>query len=100
MNELKNVTIKHPVGCVYGLLKKADLPPKMAKETALRFNAEFGNVETNGLVLYIFGVSELLTIAKTQGTPISKMFNYQEKIARIIGYDFSKFDKEAELIDL
>lgn len=100
LQELKNVTIEHPVGCIYGLLKKADLPPRLVKETALRFNEEFGNVETNGLVLYIFGVSELLTIAKEQETPFAKLFNYQEKIARIIGYDFTRYDKEAELVDL
>ena len=98
--ELKKITIKHPVGCVYGLLKKADLPPKMVKETALRFNEQFGNGETDGLILYIFGVSELLTIAKEQGASFSKIFNYQEKVARIIGYDFPKFDREAELTDL
>jgi hypothetical protein len=97
---LKNVTIKHPVGCIYGLLKKADLPCSMAKETALRFNAGFGNEETDGLILYVFGISEILSIAKEQGVSLSKLFTYQEKVARVIGYDFSNYDKEAELVDL
>ena len=97
---LKKVTIKHPVGCIYGLLKKADLPSSLAKQTALNYNAGYGNEETDGLMLYIFGISEILSLAKSQGASISKMFTYQEKVARIIGYNFSKFDKEAELVDL
>lgn len=100
LEELRKVTIKHPVGCIYGLLKKADLPISLVKQTALSYNAGYGNEETDGLMLYIFGISEILSIAKSQGASMSKLFTYQEKVARIIGYNFSKFDKEAELVDL
>ena len=76
------------------------MPPTVAKQTALRYKDEFGNDETDALTIYVFGVCEALTLAKEASINISKMFTYQEKIARIIGYDFSKFDKEAELTDL
>ena len=46
------------------------------------------------------GVNELLNVAKEKKASVSKLFTYQEKIARIIGYDFAKFDREAELVDL
>jgi hypothetical protein len=100
LEELKNVEIKHPVGCVYGLLRKADMPPQVAKDTALRYNASFGNGETNALNVYVFGVCEALGLVKEAGASISKMFTYEEKIARVIGYDFKKCDKDAELLDL
>lgn len=100
IEDLKYVKIKHPVGCIYGLLKKADLPACLAKETAIRFKTVFGNIETDGLTLYVMGVNELLNVAKEKKASVSKLFTYQEKIARIIGYDFAKFDREAELVDL
>lgn len=100
LEELANVSIKHPVGCIYGLLKKADMPCNLAKETALRFKDGFGNNEIDALKLYIFGVSEVLSVAIAHGASYEKLFTYQEKVARIIGYNFSKFDREAELVDL
>lgn len=100
LEKLRNVRIKHPVGCIYGLLKKADLPCCFAKETAIRFKTMLGNSETDAFTLYIMGISEVLNVAKEKKASISKLFTYQEKIARIIGYDFSKFDREAELVDL
>ena len=56
--------------------------------------------EIDALKLYIFGVSEVLSVAIAHGASFEKLFTYQEKVARIIGYNFSKFDREAELVDL
>lgn len=99
IEKLRDIEIEHPVGCIYELCKKADLPKKIAKEAATRFKNEFGNAETDALILYVFGVSEILTIARDQKVPMSVLFSYQEKVARIIGFNFKKFDKDAELFD-
>ena len=93
LEKLKNVIINNPADCVYSMLLRADLPPKLCKETAKRFEANYTNNPRNGLIVYMFGVCDLITLAQEQKVSTQNLFVYNEKVARILSYDFEKYDK-------
>ena len=91
LERLLEIPIEHPVNTMIGLINKLDVGKKIGSEAVALFVAQSGEGPTNAHEIY-YALNEVLFFAACRGSGNAQLLRLEEKLMRILKYDWSEFD--------
>ena len=91
LEKLLEIPIEHPVNTMIGLINKLDIGKKIGSEAVDLFVAQSGEGPTNAHEIY-YALNEVLFFAACRGSGNAQLLRLEEKLMRMLKYDWSEFD--------